>query len=576
MANPASCAFFCNWCTYTAADLAGVSRLKYAANIRVIRLMCSGRVDPQFILDALARGADGVLIGGCHPGDCHYVEGNYKMLRRFQMLKRMLKDLGIEEQRVRLEWISAAEGEKVKRVVNEMVGQVQKLGPLGMPAEVRGVGQGNGTFRRASGGERRRVRLRLRRRKTSPLSQPPKHMKPTPLVPSPAPASGSDMRCAVRPEHSALTRLPRLFRLSDFRFRICFGFRVSDFGFHLPAAPEPASTLNFMSASSKPKVAFYWCASCGGCEETVVDLAEDILGVVAAVDIVLWPVAMDFKYKSIEAMPDKSITATLLNGAIRSTEQEEMARLMRRKSQFLIAYGSCAVSGGIPGLANQFPREQILKFNYEDAPTLGNGGPKTRPQLKFAEAGREVSLPELHNVVRSLDQVVDVDYYVPGCPHAQPHQGRHHRAPRRQAAAQRLGPGARHRPVRRVLAQEVQAHNLSITEFKRPHQCGGPRALLPGARRRLHGAGDPQRLRLPVHTGNMPCTGCFGPTSRCATRASRSCPPSAPISRRRKKATSTSAGGHPGPHRHLLPLRPRQEHAAAEGESGHTERLIAL
>ena len=110
-----------------------LSRLKYAANIRVIRLMCSGRVDPQFILDALARDADGVLIGGCHPGDCHYAEGNYKMLRRFQMLKRMLNDLGIEEQRVRLEWISAAEGEKVKRVVNEMVGQVQKLGPLGIP-----------------------------------------------------------------------------------------------------------------------------------------------------------------------------------------------------------------------------------------------------------------------------------------------------------------------------------------------------------------------------------------------------------------------------------------------------------
>jgi F420-non-reducing hydrogenase iron-sulfur subunit len=131
--QPRIVAFFCNWCTYTAADLAGVSRLKYAANIRVIRLMCSGRVDPQFILEALARGADGVLIGGCHPGDCHYVEGNFKMLRRFRMLKRMLKDLGIEEQRVRLEWISAAEGEKVKRVVNEMVGQVQKLGPLGIP-----------------------------------------------------------------------------------------------------------------------------------------------------------------------------------------------------------------------------------------------------------------------------------------------------------------------------------------------------------------------------------------------------------------------------------------------------------
>lgn len=133
--TPRLVAFFCNWCTYTAADLAGVSRLKYAANIRVIRLMCSGRVDPQFVLDAFARGADGVLIGGCHPHDCHYVEGNYKMLRRFRLLKRMLSDLGIEEHRFRLEWISAAEGEKVKRVVNEMVQQVTALGPLNMPGK---------------------------------------------------------------------------------------------------------------------------------------------------------------------------------------------------------------------------------------------------------------------------------------------------------------------------------------------------------------------------------------------------------------------------------------------------------
>jgi F420-non-reducing hydrogenase iron-sulfur subunit len=126
-------AFFCNWCTYTAADLAGVSRLKYAANVRVIRLMCSGRVDPQFILEAYARGADAVLVGGCHPNDCHYVEGNYKMLRRARLLKRMLADMGIEEDRFRLEWISAAEGEKVKTVVNDMVARITKLGPLGMP-----------------------------------------------------------------------------------------------------------------------------------------------------------------------------------------------------------------------------------------------------------------------------------------------------------------------------------------------------------------------------------------------------------------------------------------------------------
>ncbi len=134
--SPRIVAFFCNWCTYTAADLAGVSRLKYASSVRVIRLMCSGRVDPQFVLDALAKGADAVLIGGCHPSDCHYVEGNYKCLRRFQLLKRMVKDMGIEDERLRLEWISAAEGDKVKSVINEMSETIRRLGPLGIPEKV--------------------------------------------------------------------------------------------------------------------------------------------------------------------------------------------------------------------------------------------------------------------------------------------------------------------------------------------------------------------------------------------------------------------------------------------------------
>ena len=131
--SPRIIAFFCNWCTYTAADLAGVSRMKYAANTRTIRLMCSGRLDPQFIVEAFAKGADGVLIGGCHPNDCHYAEGNYKCLRRFRLLQRVLKDMGVAEDRLRLEWISAAEGEKVKSVINDMVGKIKVLGPLGMP-----------------------------------------------------------------------------------------------------------------------------------------------------------------------------------------------------------------------------------------------------------------------------------------------------------------------------------------------------------------------------------------------------------------------------------------------------------
>lgn len=132
--EPRIVAFFCNWCTYTAADLAGVSRLQYAPNVRVIRLMCSGRVDPQFILEALARGADGVLIGGCHPGDCHYAEGNYKTLRRMRMLHRILAALGIEPERVRLEWIAASEGEKLRQVINDMVERIRTLGPLNLPA----------------------------------------------------------------------------------------------------------------------------------------------------------------------------------------------------------------------------------------------------------------------------------------------------------------------------------------------------------------------------------------------------------------------------------------------------------
>ncbi len=132
--EPRIVAFFCNWCTYTGADLAGTSRLTYAPNARVIRVMCSGRIDPQFVVAAFREGADGVLIGGCHPGDCHYQEGNYKALRRFTLLKRLLNDIGIEAERVRLEWISASEGDRVQKVMNEMTADLKALGPLHLEA----------------------------------------------------------------------------------------------------------------------------------------------------------------------------------------------------------------------------------------------------------------------------------------------------------------------------------------------------------------------------------------------------------------------------------------------------------
>jgi F420-non-reducing hydrogenase iron-sulfur subunit len=128
--EPRIVAFFCNWCTYLAADLAGTSRMKYAANARVIRVMCSGRIDPQFVMQAFAAGADGVLIGGCHFGDCHYQSGNHKALRRFRLLQRVLAGMGIEEDRIRLEWISAAEADKLRDVMNDMTARIRALGPL--------------------------------------------------------------------------------------------------------------------------------------------------------------------------------------------------------------------------------------------------------------------------------------------------------------------------------------------------------------------------------------------------------------------------------------------------------------
>ncbi len=128
--EPVIIGFTCNWCSYRAADLAGTARVKYPPNIRLVRLMCSGRLDPTFVLKALSSGADGVLITGCHPGECHYLEQNYKALRRFLLLRRVLTQMGIEPERVKLVWASAAEGTKLAQEITKMVEEVRALGPL--------------------------------------------------------------------------------------------------------------------------------------------------------------------------------------------------------------------------------------------------------------------------------------------------------------------------------------------------------------------------------------------------------------------------------------------------------------
>ncbi len=127
--EPKIVGFLCNWCSYTGADLAGTSRIKYPPNVRVIRTMCSARIRPSFVLKALATGADGVLICGCHPGDCHYSEGNYKTLRRQVLLARLVEAYGIEPDRVRLEWVSASEGQRFAEIVADMTERIRKLGP---------------------------------------------------------------------------------------------------------------------------------------------------------------------------------------------------------------------------------------------------------------------------------------------------------------------------------------------------------------------------------------------------------------------------------------------------------------
>ncbi len=264
-----------------------------------------------------------------------------------------------------------------------------------------------------------------------------------------------------------------------------------------------------------PKVAFYWCASCGGCEEAVLDLAENLLDVVAAVDIVFWPVALDYKRKDLEAMADGAILATFLNGAVRTSEQEEMVRLLRRKSQLMIAFGACAHLGGIPGLANLADRASVFRTAYLESPSTVN--PEgTLPQTQFRSNGHALSLPAFYNTVAALDQVVDVDYYLPGCPPT----------PKIIASAvQRLLSGALP-PQGTVLAPDhalceecpridSKPDELNFTGFKRPHEIlVDPEKCLLAQGVLCMGPATRAGCEALCIQGNMPCTGCFGPTSR--------------------------------------------------------------
>jgi F420-non-reducing hydrogenase small subunit len=257
----------------------------------------------------------------------------------------------------------------------------------------------------------------------------------------------------------------------------------------------------------KPKVAFYWCASCGGCEEAVVDLDEKILDVANAVDIVFWPVALDFKEHDVERMPDGSILASFINGAIRNSDQLKMANLLRAKSQVVVAFGVCAQLGGIPGLANLTDARGIF------AEVFGDG---VAPVRFHRDNGHSLSLPEFFDTVVALDRVIDVDYYVPGCP------------PTPKIIGEALGVllGSDLPPKGTVLApdqalceqcprKDTRPEKLLLKEFKRVHQVvADQQTCLLAQGLACLGPGTRAGCEAMCIRGNMPCTGCFGPTSR--------------------------------------------------------------
>lgn len=261
---------------------------------------------------------------------------------------------------------------------------------------------------------------------------------------------------------------------------------------------------------SKLKVALYWAASCGGCEIAQLEIGDKILKLAEAADIVFWPVAIDAKYKDVEAMPDKSIDACLFNGAIRNSEQDHMAKMLRKKSKIMVAYGSCAYEGCIPGLANLFNRQMIFNRAYIETESTDNRE-KILPQTSYKVPEGELTIPEFYNTVRSLPQTVDVDYIVPGCP------------PEEKTtwlALEALIEG-KLPPKGTVISHNVKAvcddcpRKRDVKKIKKiyrnyeiipePEVCLLEQGLLCAGIATRGGCG------APCPQANMPCTGCYGP-----------------------------------------------------------------
>lgn len=261
---------------------------------------------------------------------------------------------------------------------------------------------------------------------------------------------------------------------------------------------------------AKIKLALYWASSCGGCEIAQLQIGTKLLKLIEAADIVFWPVAIDVKYKDVEAMPEKSIDVCLFNGAIRTSEQEHMAKILRGKSKVMIAYGACAQNGGIPGLGNLYNRAMIFERAYLETPSMANQE-KTLPQITCHVPEGTLTLPEFFDTVKSLPQTVNVDYIVPGCP------------PEEKTTWLALESLIENKlpPAGTVITHNIKAvcddcprkkDVKRVTKFYRPFQiipdpeiCLLEQGLLCAGMATRGGCG------APCPQANMPCTGCYGP-----------------------------------------------------------------
>jgi F420-non-reducing hydrogenase small subunit len=273
---------------------------------------------------------------------------------------------------------------------------------------------------------------------------------------------------------------------------------------------------------AKPKVAFYWCASCGGCEEAVVDLNENILPVAAAVDIVLWPVALDFKRKDVENLKDGEIAVSFINGAVRLSEHVMMVKLLRRKSQLVVSFGACSHLGGIPGLANFWNEDLIFERIYKTVPTIENPD-NTLPMTEVEVKGGKIDLPHFFSTVRTLDQTIPVDYYLPGCPPPTDLIGKTFQAILKGELPEK---GSVLAPEKSLCDTCPRAENkpekISITKIRRPHEIiPDPKKCFLEEGIICLGPATRSGCGATCINANMPCRGCMGPTKRVSDHGAK-------------------------------------------------------